>query len=206
MAQTLFTIENCTTSAYNKLRTEFNSRLDDKIRMAALFLYLNKHGFNGLCRYNRDGKFNVPPHSCCKEKRTVGPALPVAEIMQMHEAFKDALIYNHEFKTVMDRAMPGDLVYCDPPYFAWEQSGGSFTSYAKEGFGITSQIELAYLASLKANEGVTVVVSNHATPTCIQLYKELGAKLKFLDVIRSVSADSETRGTAKELIAIFEGK
>ncbi len=32
----------------------------ESVEAAARFMYLNRHGFNGLCRYNRCGQFNVP--------------------------------------------------------------------------------------------------------------------------------------------------
>jgi len=198
-AARLFTENNCNVDTFLKLRNEFNSCHKNTIYSAALFLYLNKHGFNGLCRYNKKGQFNVPPHSVCKNNGPV-PSVPVDEIKDMHYGLSGSNIYNLNFYLIMKMAVPGDLIYCDPPYFAFEDNT-SFTSYSKDGFSLCNQIELAYEAKRLAEQGIKVIVSNAATPTCIQLYKELGAKLQYLEVIRSVGA--EVRGKAKEIIAIF---
>ena len=195
----LFTKNNCNITSFLRIRDEFNSCNKTTIYSAALFLYLNKHGFNGLCRYNKKGQFNVPPHSVCKNNGPV-PSVPVDEIKDMHYGLVNSNIYNLNFSLVMKMAVPGDLIYCDPPYFAFEDNA-SFTSYTKDGFSLCNQIELAYEAKRQSELGVTVIVSNAATPTCVQLYKELGATIKNIEVIRSVGA--EVRGTAKEIIAIF---
>ena len=57
--QSFFIPENNHQTQYLQFRTEFNSGLKGR-RRAALFVYLNRHGFNGLCRYNKSGGFNVP--------------------------------------------------------------------------------------------------------------------------------------------------
>lgn len=46
--------------AYYKTRQEFNLRHGGAIERALYFLYLNRYGYRGLCRYNLNGYFNVP--------------------------------------------------------------------------------------------------------------------------------------------------
>ena len=57
--QNIFTPENNHQKYYLQFREEFNNEIAGR-RRAALFVYLNRHGFNGLCRYNKSGGFNVP--------------------------------------------------------------------------------------------------------------------------------------------------
>ncbi len=54
-----FTSENNSSENYYSLREQFNCSKDLNYK-SALFLYLNRHGYNGLCRYNQSGLFNVP--------------------------------------------------------------------------------------------------------------------------------------------------
>ena len=55
----LFVNENNDAERYYGLRDRFNGSRDPWEK-SALFLYLNRHGYNGLCRYNASGGFNVP--------------------------------------------------------------------------------------------------------------------------------------------------
>lgn len=56
-------MENRTRLFYQH-RARFNGLLaeekGDTAEAAALFYYLNRTGYNGLCRFNRQGEFNVP--------------------------------------------------------------------------------------------------------------------------------------------------
>ncbi len=203
----LFVPENCTEERFYALRDIFNEKKSSKLENAALFVYLNKHAFNGLCRYNSAGKFNVPAHSCCKGLGSA-PKVPAEEIANMSFALQGAKIQCRDFLKVMDQAKEGDLVYCDPPYLGFDKEGdaSAFVSYSKDGFSLMQQISLAMKAKELAERGVTTIISNHATNTAINLYKENGAKLYFIEVTRSVGAKSDSRVKAKELIAVFEPK
>ena len=102
--QGLFVPENNTELAFYQLREEFNST-NDLRRKAALFVYLNRHCFNGLCRYNSKGRFNVP------YGRYTKPALPEKEMSYFHEKSKHAVFEVADFITTMEKAVTGDVVY-----------------------------------------------------------------------------------------------
>jgi DNA adenine methylase len=100
----------------------------------------------------------------------------------------------------METAIPGDVVYCDPPYVPLSVTA-NFTGYATEGFGPLEQIALADAANRLAKRGVPVVISNHDTPWVREIYS--GARLESFGVQRRISRDSATRGAAQELLAVF---
>lgn len=58
-AHSFFLPENNREDRFYELRAQFN-RSTDRHERSALFVYLNRHAFNGLCRYNSKGEFNVP--------------------------------------------------------------------------------------------------------------------------------------------------
>lgn len=95
-------------ASYYELREEFNlSRSHEK--RAALFLFLNRHGYNGLCRYNAKGRFNVP---FGRYKR---PYFPEKELRAFHHKAQRAEFILGDFEQTMKQTKTGDVIYCDPP-------------------------------------------------------------------------------------------
>ena len=193
-AHSFFVDENNKQSAFLDFRKEFNSGLTGR-RRAAMFVYLNRHGFNGLCRYNKSGQFNVP---FGKYKK---PYFPEKEMIHFIKHSKNAKFVCGDFVTLMNRSRRGDVVYCDPPYVPLSPTA-SFTSYAAQGFSYDQQVELAYRAKHLANRGVKVVISNHDNEITRKIYED--AEIESFPVRRFISCDGASRGKAKELLAVYE--
>jgi DNA adenine methylase len=189
----LFTPANNTPDAYYRLREEFNESTD-VFRRACLFVYLNRHGYNGLCRYNRKGRFNVP------FGKYEAPYFPSAEFAHMADLLGRADLRCADFRTVLAEAGPNDFVYCDPPYSPISGTA-NFTSYATGGFTHADQLALVDACKAAAARGATVVISNHDTPITRQLYA--GARIRELQVSRLISCDGKSRNKASELLVLY---
>jgi DNA adenine methylase len=105
----LFCQENNTEEQYYRLRGLFNECTDKRLK-AALFLYLNRHGYNGLCRFNSTGRYNVPFGDF---KR---PYFPRKELLLFHQKSQSVSVAQSDFRKTFAMAKPGDVIYCDPPY------------------------------------------------------------------------------------------
>jgi DNA adenine methylase len=193
--KSFFTAENNHQSQYIAFRLEFNNGATGR-RRAALFVYLNRHGFNGLCRYNKSGGFNVP------FGRYKKPYFPEKEMLHFISHSRNAKFVCGDFTSLMNRSRRGDVVYCDPPYVPLSPTA-SFTSYAQQGFSYDQQVELAYRAQHLANRGVKVVISNHDNAITRSIYED--AEIESFPVRRFISRDGANRGNAKELLAIYDG-
>lgn len=191
--QGFFTEENNTSEAYYRLRHTFNTTRDPRFK-SALFLYLNRHGFNGLCRYNAQNGFNVP------FGRYKKPYFPEKEMQAWYQKSQGAVFLHADFVTVMEQAKPGDIVYCDPPYVPLSDTA-NFTSYSQGGFRMAQQETLAELAVSLSQRGVMVLISNHSTPFTHHAYKE-AQRIEF-GVQRYISCNGANRGKAMEILALF---
>lgn len=189
----LFTTDNNSEDKYYQLREKFNA-ISDPIERSALFLYLNKHGFNGLCRYNSQGIYNVPFGLYTK------PYFPQKELELFMRKSKEARFIHSDFVDTFKIAKPGDLVYCDPPYSPIEQES-NFSAYTSTKFAENEHIKLAKLAKNAAKRGVKVIISNHDTEFTREQYQ--GATIKSFTVSRFISRAADRRLPVKELIAIF---
>ncbi|WP_311763282.1 Dam family site-specific DNA-(adenine-N6)-methyltransferase [Proteus columbae] len=190
--------ENNHRNNYMAIRKLFNAIkiLDkskcDKYIQSARFLYLNRHCFNGLCRYNNSGEFNVPFGTCARVY------FPEEEIRQFAEKATNAIIACLEWQDTLSLVDFGDGVYCDPPYMGDEKC---FTKYHHTDFTHAHQIELARaLKTLNQSQGNPITVSNsiHAK----ELYADLGFIIHEIDAPRSISATGN-RQSAKEIIAVL---
>ncbi|AZZ96737.1 MULTISPECIES: Dam family site-specific DNA-(adenine-N6)-methyltransferase [unclassified Pseudoalteromonas] len=193
-AKKLFVDLNNHSDAYYAYRQQFNESVDVYER-AILFLYMNRHGYNGLCRYNLKGIFNVP---FGKYKR---PYFPENELYFFSEKAQQAtftcLSYEQVFKRIPDKA----VVYCDPPYVPLSKTA-SFTAYAKGGFNLDDQAQLANLAETAAFEQHTpVLISNHDTVLTRKIYSQ--AKLDVIQVKRTISPKGTGRNRVDELMALY---
>ena len=161
---------------------------------AHLFLYLNRHGYNGLCRYNKSGGYNVP------FGRYKKPYFPEAEIQHFLSRAKQVKIVCQDFEKTMSQATLGDVVYCDPPY-APINNTSDFTQYQKTGFTLAQQECLAINARELSKKGIPVIISNHDTVLTRELYE--GATIESFDVPRFISQDIDNRKPARELLAVY---
>lgn len=192
-ASSLFVPENNEEEAYYARRAEFNET-QDADRKAALFVYLNRHCFNGLCRYNAQGKFNVP------FGRYTKPTFPTAEVLNFHEKSKRATFHVADFRETMEKASASCVVYCDPPYAPLTPTA-NFSSYTEKGFGQKDQEDLAKLAAALKAKDIPVVISNHDTRFTREIYAR--AKITSFDVQRFISSDGKNRDKAAEILAVY---
>lgn len=180
---------------YYKLRKKFNNT-SDIYKRAILFVYLNRHGYNGLCRYNLKGGYNVP------FGRYKAPYFPEKEMLVFHKKAKNAEFVISSFEQIIQSAKKGDVIYCDPPYVPLSPSA-NFTSYSKGGFNIDKQQQLADLAIEISTKGIPMLISNHNTTFTRKAYNKANKITRF-HVQRFISCNGKKRGTAGELLALFK--
>lgn len=190
-----FSEKNNSSEAYYRLREQFN-RSTDIHKRSALFLYLNRHGYNGLCRYNASGGFNVP------FGRYKKPYFPQKEMLFFHEKSPRAQFKVASFEKTMQQAKSGDVIYCDPPYVPLSSSA-NFTTYSAGGFSMEQQQQLASMAADIAAKGIPVLISNHCTDETDSMYKTCSRQEKFT-VQRYISCNGTRRESAGEILALFE--
>jgi len=170
---------------YYRYRAHFNRLVADgateSAEAAALFYFLNRTGYNGLCRFNSRGEFNVPFGRYATINYT-------SDFNDYREAFAGWTFSNQDFARV--RLTASDFIYADPPYDV------VFTRYAKEDFGWDDQVRLA---EFLARHRGPVVVSNQATDRIIGLYERLGFSLNYLAAPRRISC--KERKSALEILA-----
>lgn len=152
-----------TAESYYRFRQVFNRGKVDRITSAALFLYLNRHGYRGVCRYNRDGGFNVPYGNYAS------PYFPLGEIQAFAEKARRAKFICAAFGETLQLIHPSDVVYCDPPYIP-QTPTASFTSYHTDGFTHNDQYDLCSALSRLAERGIPVIASNSDTHHAHSLY------------------------------------
>ncbi len=196
-ARTYFEGKHNNEDTYYGLREEFNQS-NDPFTRSVIFLYLNRFGYNGLCRYNSKGIYNVP------FGRYVKPYFPEHELMFFAEKAQKAQFTCVDFESVFADLPSNAVVYCDPPYVPISTTA-QFTSYAKDGFLQDQQERLAKLAVETAeHKKISVMISNHDTKFTRDIYKE--AKLVSLKASRNISQNKDNRKKTKELLAIFHAK
>ncbi|XGI81782.1 DNA adenine methylase [Enterobacter hormaechei] len=176
---------------FNAMQWSDAAKADTALLYAALFLYLNRHGYNGLYRVNQKGEFNIP------FGRYAAPYFPADEMRLFAEKVNDtdALFIHGDFRHSIPGVMPSAddaVIYCDPPYI------GTFT-YGKP-FTLNDHLDLvSTLLVANRQHGVRSVISNSDTPETREIYSAFN--LHSLSVRRSVSAKS--RDMAGEVIGVL---
>lgn len=184
-----------TNKDYYSVRDQFNTGEHVGAEHAALFVWLNRAGFNGLYRENRDGHNNVPVGNYDVVR------LPGHDhVRRVSELLQGVDIRVSHFGPVIDEAGKNDLVYCDPPYIPLSETA-MFTDYCSSPFGVDENLSLAKSAWCAARRGAAVVLSNHDTDAVRQhLYPESeGFRHESVQVSRTIGQSG--RGRVAEILA-----
>ncbi|EMK0255597.1 Dam family site-specific DNA-(adenine-N6)-methyltransferase [Salmonella enterica] len=175
----------------------------EKIRLAAAFLYLNRHCYNGIYRTNTDGKFNVPFNKMKK------PYFPEQEIRQFAEKAwqSHARFECCDFSDALDLRIFPELcnaaIYRDPPYIPASDTA-DFCHYNGKRFTLDDHATLVLcLTGIHRKTGAHVVISNSDTPETREIYAPF--TLHSIGVQRSIGAASASRKKAREVIGVLEG-
>ncbi|KUJ94434.1 MULTISPECIES: DNA adenine methylase [Archaeoglobus] len=180
---------------YLKLRKRFNEIIGNpeySVERASLFLYLNKHCYNGLWRVNKKGKFNVP------FGRYTNPSMPSEElILEFSKMLKNVEILNYDFEEAVKSSREGDFVYFDPPYQPVSDTA-YFTDYTSQGFDYSEQKRLAKVCKKLSKRGVYVMVSNSNTDEIKELYDDF--YIFVVNANRFINSKADRRKGATEVI------
>lgn len=178
-------------------REMFNQHKAPKWAQAARFLYLNRHGYNGMIRYNQQGELNVP---FGHYKRVY---FPEKEIRLFAEKARDtkAIFLCADFRTALLTYTTADTaIYCDPPYLP-ASATANFTGYYTSAFGLVQHQNLVKtLLELNRKHGARATFSGSNTAETRKIYAPF--RLHEISVQRSVGAKS--RAKADELIGTLK--
>lgn len=173
---------------YYSLRERYNDKLMQEeldIELAALFVFINKHCFNGLYRVNGKGLFNVPYNNSRKA------SIDEDAIRDISLYLKNVEILEGDFQAACAQAKKGDFVFIDSPYAPLNPT--SFESYTKEGFDIESHKRLADLYDELTERGCYCMLTNHNTELINELYGNKGYRLDVVSVKRLINSDPSKR-------------
>jgi len=177
---------------YYSLREHYNDKLmkeEFDVELAALFVFLNKHCFNGLYRVNSKGLFNVPYNNSIRQ------SCDFKNIQLLSEHLKSITILGGDFQVACQKAQKGDFVFIDSPYAPLNPT--SFEAYTKEGFDIESHKRLASIFKKLSDKGCYCILTNHNTDFINELYKDYNKKV--VDVKRMINSNANNR-VGKEII------
>ena len=170
--------------------------------LAAMLIYLNRTGYNGLFRLNSRGQFNVPlgryknPRICDEEN-----LLRVSSTLST----LSATIEHGSYDAVLQAARPGDFIYFDPPY-APLSATAQFTSYTSDGFTREDQQHLQQVAIELATRKCLVLLSNSTAPEIATLYdgnadaEKAGLRSHKFPARRAINSNAARRGHVDEYV------
>ena len=179
---------------YLRVRAQDINELSD-IEIASRFIFLNRTGFNGMYRVNKNGQFNVPfgryknPLICDENN-----------LRKVSEALQGITITHRDYKDVLKLAKIGDFIYFDPPYYPLNPTS-SFTAYTAKGFFEKEQIELRDTFVKLHERGCFVMLSNSDTPFINELYSGLeGVSVNKIIAGRAINSKGSKRGKINEVL------
>jgi DNA adenine methylase len=173
---------------YYFIRECYNDKLmrsEYDVELAALFVFINKHCFNGLYRVNGKGLFNVPYNN----SRRV--SIDEDVIMATSGYLRGVTIKDGDFEQACKNAKKGDFVFIDSPYAPLNPT--SFESYTKEGFDIESHKRLAKFYDELTARGCYCMLTNHNTELINELYGNKDYKIDVVSVKRMINSDASNR-------------
>ena len=188
-----FTPENNKKEIFKSHLYEYRHSEMDDARRAAIYIYLNRHGFRGKMVYTKKDKL-----LSCAFFEYEKPYFPRDEMIEFYKKSQRAEFRVAGFDGTIEQAAAGDVIYCDPPYSPLGNSKEEFVGYTSDGFDIYDHERLVVLAEQASMRGIPVLISNHDTPETRELYS-YASKINILSARRFFGH----RQKASELLALY---
>jgi DNA adenine methylase len=170
--------------------------------LAAMLIFLNRTGYNGLFRVNSRGEFNVPHgrHSSLR-------ICDAQNLRRLSAALRRPGVHLdiQLFHSALEPAGAGDFIYLDPPYVPLSRTA-QFTAYTAAGFGPDEQAVLQRSVIDLASRGAHVLLSNSAAPAVRRLYAEsaearsAGLQTRSVPARRAINSRASSRGAILEYL------
>lgn len=183
-------------SYYYEMRELYNKSILEDIKnekTAALFIFLNKHCFNGLYRVNSKGLFNVPYNN------SIGISFSKENLLELSKYFKNVSILNQDFEKVCNKAKRKDLIFFDSPYSPLNST--TFDAYTKNGFSKDDHIRLANLFIKLSDKGCYCILTNHNTEFINELYSNYN--IHHIVVKRMINSNGKKREGKEVIVTNF---
>jgi DNA (cytosine-5)-methyltransferase 1 len=179
---------------YFDIREKFNRIHYTPLERAAALLYLNRHSYNGLMRYNLKGGFNS---SYGKYK---APYFPADEMEAFSKLSPSCEFHCQSFVDTIRQAGEGDVLFCDPPYMPLPGKEG-FTTYTGTTFTDEHQWQLLNEMVAAHQRGARVVATNSSNEKLVEAYRKAGFNVRDLFARRSMSCKGDSREIAIDIVA-----
>ena len=182
---------------YYAARERFNelcSAASGDVEVGALLLFLNRHAFNGLTRFSRAGRFNVP-HGRPERPRP----LDRERLRAASAVLRGVELHCRDFGEALAECGTAAFGYLDPPYLGLSPSS-SFTAYTGAGFGEREQLRLIEEAAAARERGADLLASNSAHPWLRRRWEERGWLVEEVSAARSINSRGSGRGAVAEFL------
>lgn len=184
---------------YYQVRDVFNSGSGPAVEQAAALVFLNRTGYNGLYRVNRQGRFNVPMG---RYRRPL--ICDVENLRRVQQIFQRVQLRVGDYRDVLEQVNAHTFVYCDPPYRPLSATA-SFTAYAIDAFGDAQQRELAAFLRTCRDRGASVMLSNsdpHNSDPTDDFFDALYHDwvITRVPARRAINSHKDRRGPVQELV------
>jgi DNA adenine methylase len=182
---------------------EFYGEMRSQMENPSVFLYVMRAAFSSMYRENLKGKFNVPwrKQDFATNGKVISFDMEHLDVCSRYMQSKNVIIHVADWMTAVQDVKAGDLVYFDPPYLPYNETG--FVNYTAGGFNEGDHVFLRTQARLLAERGAFVALSNSDVPASRRLY---GEPHKILNVTNSVKSTATTKGTRAEGLWIWTPK
>lgn len=183
-------------------RRQADGRIAYTPELAAMFIYLNRTGFNGLFRLNSRGVFNVPAGRY--DRPRIADAGRLAAVAEALSNPRVRLEWG-SYETVRGTAAAGDFLYIDPPYAPVSRTA-NFTSYTPARFDADHQRALQAMVVDLARRGCHVLLSNSTAAEIAALYdrnaatRAAGLKAMRVPARRAINSNAARRGPVDEFL------
>ena len=181
----------------------FYGQMRSQMENPSVFIYVMRAAFSSMYRENLKGEFNVPWRKQDFEinHRRISYDVEQLDACSRYMREKNVELSVAPWLDAIHDAKSGDLVYFDPPYLPYTETG--FVNYVAGGFGEGEHVFLRTQARLLATRGVFVALSNSDVPASRRIY---GEPSKIISVANSVKANAKSKGTRQEGLWVWEPK